>query len=68
LQISNSASRAPLSYFIATDVGEIVNRFSQDMALVDFPLPMALMMALECALGSYYLFLSYCPFLVATKV
>ncbi|KAI1849072.1 hypothetical protein JX266_005033 [Neoarthrinium moseri] len=37
------AMSAPMSYFVTTDVGEIVNRFSQDMTLVDFPLPVALM-------------------------
>ncbi|KAF3013497.1 hypothetical protein E8E14_005834 [Neopestalotiopsis sp. 37M] len=34
---------APMSYFVATDVGQLVNRFSQDMTLVDFPLPVAMM-------------------------
>lgn len=38
---------APMSYFVATDVGEIVNRFSQDMTLVDFPLPIGFMMSAE---------------------
>lgn len=32
-----------MSYFVATDVGQLVNRFSQDMTLVDFPLPISLM-------------------------
>ena len=31
--------RAPLSYFVATDSGLILNRFSQDMQLVDTALP-----------------------------
>ena len=31
-----------MSYFVSTDVGVLVNRFSQDMTLVDFPLPVAL--------------------------
>ncbi|KAF5016110.1 hypothetical protein F66182_12314, partial [Fusarium sp. NRRL 66182] len=33
---------APLSYFSKTDVGSILNRFSQDMQLVDKQLPSAL--------------------------
>ncbi|KAK6210738.1 hypothetical protein LQW54_005943 [Pestalotiopsis sp. IQ-011] len=39
--------RAPMSYFVATDVGQLVNRFSQDMTLVDFPLPISLMQLSE---------------------
>ncbi|KAK9786665.1 hypothetical protein SCARD494_11156 [Seiridium cardinale] len=41
------AMRAPMSYFVATDVGQLVNRFSQDMTLVDFPLPISLMQTSE---------------------
>lgn len=33
--------RAPLSYFATTDVGIILNQFSQDMELVDTALPEA---------------------------
>jgi len=29
-----AAMQAPLSFFVSTDAGEIVNRFSQDMTLV----------------------------------
>ncbi|CAK7241645.1 MAG: hypothetical protein STHCBS139747_003111 [Sporothrix thermara] len=39
-----AAMHAPLSYFVATDTGEIVNRFSQDMTLVDMQLPMSFLM------------------------
>ncbi|EED19895.1 multidrug resistance protein, putative [Talaromyces stipitatus ATCC 10500] len=35
-------ARAPLSYFSKTDVGSILNRFSQDMQLIDKQLPSAL--------------------------
>ncbi|ETS81802.1 hypothetical protein PFICI_06804 [Pestalotiopsis fici W106-1] len=38
---------APMSYFVSTDVGQLVNRFSQDMTLVDFPLPIAMMQTSE---------------------
>jgi ABC-type multidrug transport system fused ATPase/permease subunit len=34
---------APLSFFVVTDTGDIVNRFSQDMTLVDMQLPMSFM-------------------------
>lgn len=34
--------RAPLSFFASTDLGITLNRFSQDMSLVDLPLPGAL--------------------------
>jgi ATP-binding cassette subfamily C (CFTR/MRP) protein 1 len=34
--------RAPLSYFINNDIGTIVNRFSQDIKLIDRDLPSAL--------------------------
>ncbi|KAH8881646.1 P-loop containing nucleoside triphosphate hydrolase protein [Thozetella sp. PMI_491] len=42
-----AAMRAPLSYFVKTDTGEIINRFSQDLTLVDLPLPIAFMLASE---------------------
>lgn len=32
-------SRAPVWFFTATDSGEILNRFSQDIELVDMGLP-----------------------------
>ncbi|PNY23537.1 ABC transporter [Tolypocladium capitatum] len=34
--------RAPLSFFASTDSGDLVNRFSQDMSLVDRELPTAM--------------------------
>ncbi|KAK3316810.1 P-loop containing nucleoside triphosphate hydrolase protein [Apodospora peruviana] len=43
-KVLKAAMHAPMSYFVATDTGEIVNRFSQDMTLVDMPLPMSFMM------------------------
>ncbi|KAK0644149.1 ABC transporter [Cercophora newfieldiana] len=39
-----AAMQAPLSFFVSTDTGEIVNRFSQDMTLVDMQLPTGFMM------------------------
>ncbi|KAH6657100.1 P-loop containing nucleoside triphosphate hydrolase protein [Truncatella angustata] len=47
MSILEATIRAPMSYFVATDVGQLVNRFSQDMTLVDFPLPIALMQTTE---------------------
>lgn len=35
-------SRAPLSYFAETHIGVTLNRFSQDIALIDKQLPSAL--------------------------
>lgn len=35
----NTAMRAPMSFFETTDSSQIVNRFSQDMTLVDGALP-----------------------------
>ncbi|KXH56884.1 ABC transporter [Colletotrichum salicis] len=38
---------APLSFFVKTDTGIIINRFSQDMNLVDLPLPLAFMLTFD---------------------
>ncbi|KAK4863967.1 hypothetical protein LT330_010322 [Penicillium expansum] len=38
---------APLNFFTLMDTGAIVNRFSQDMTLVDMSLPMGLLLAIE---------------------
>ncbi|CAG8909081.1 unnamed protein product [Penicillium egyptiacum] len=43
--------RAPLSFFAATDNGVTLNRFSQDMILVDLALPIALMSSAESFFG-----------------
>ncbi|SMR54476.1 unnamed protein product [Zymoseptoria tritici ST99CH_1E4] len=44
-----SVLRAPLSFHTSTDSGTILNRFSQDMTLVDNALPMAALMAIVFA-------------------
>ena len=36
-KVLTAAMRAKMSFFVATDTGEIVNRFSQDMTLVVYP-------------------------------
>lgn len=65
---------APMSFFIATDVGAIVNRFSQDIQIIDAQLPLAalnlgkdLVMCLAQAVmilpASYWLVVTY-PFLI----
>ncbi|KAK3353395.1 ABC transporter [Lasiosphaeria hispida] len=51
-RILNAAMHAPMSFFVATDTGEIVNRFSQDMTLVDIQLPIAFMMTSSNIVGS----------------
>ncbi|KAL2059858.1 hypothetical protein VTL71DRAFT_10013 [Oculimacula yallundae] len=40
--ILRAAMRAPMSFFASTETGELVNRFSQDLRLVDMILPGAL--------------------------
>ncbi|KAG4434582.1 hypothetical protein IFR05_009938 [Cadophora sp. M221] len=40
--ILKAAMRAPISFYAATETGELVNRFSQDLRLVDMTLPSAL--------------------------
>ena len=40
-----SVMRAPQSFFDETDSGVTLNRFSQDMTLIDGPLPSAAVMA-----------------------
>ncbi|KAJ5435683.1 ABC transporter integral membrane type 1 [Penicillium cf. griseofulvum] len=47
----NTTLRAPLSFFGATDNGVTLNRFSQDMTLVDLALPIALMSSAEAFFG-----------------
>ncbi|KAI5243109.1 putative multidrug resistance protein, partial [Aureobasidium subglaciale] len=66
---------APLSYFAKTDAGIILNRFSQDMTIIDTSLPIALLQlsatvseiiwqgALICY-GAYYL-VAFIPFIGA---
>jgi ABC-type multidrug transport system fused ATPase/permease subunit len=39
LDLLNAVLDAPLSFFTRTDLGTVINRFSQDMALVDTDLP-----------------------------
>lgn len=64
---------APMSFFTGTDSGIILNRFSQDMAVIDIQLPIAVLqtvhgifellwsLVLMCY-GAYYLF-AFVPFL-----
>ena len=53
---------APLSFFTKTDTGEITNRFSQDMSLVDMEIPYALIdlaiSAIICIVGAVLMCLS----------
>ncbi|KAK2023189.1 P-loop containing nucleoside triphosphate hydrolase protein [Colletotrichum zoysiae] len=43
-RVLKAAFAAPLSFFVKTDTGVIINRFSQDMNLVDLPLPIAFLL------------------------
>ncbi|KXH42483.1 ABC transporter [Colletotrichum nymphaeae SA-01] len=45
--VLKAALSAPLSFFVKTDTGIIINRFSQDMNLVDLPLPLAFMLTFD---------------------
>ncbi|KAJ6139789.1 ABC transporter integral membrane type 1 [Penicillium samsonianum] len=47
----DTTMKAPLSFFSATDNGVTLNRFSQDMTLVDLALPIALMSSAESFFG-----------------
>ncbi|KAJ5992424.1 ABC transporter integral membrane type 1 [Penicillium sp. IBT 35674x] len=47
----DTAMQAPLSFFSAIDNGVTLNRFSQDMTLVDLALPIALMSSGEAFFG-----------------
>ncbi|KAI5197133.1 putative multidrug resistance protein [Aureobasidium subglaciale] len=71
----STITAAPLSYFAKTDAGIILNRFSQDMTIIDTSLPIALLQlsatvseiiwqgALICY-GAYYL-VAFIPFIGA---
>ncbi|TDZ14283.1 ABC transporter atnG [Colletotrichum orbiculare MAFF 240422] len=45
--VLKAALAAPMSFFVKTDTGVIINRFSQDMNLVDLPLPLAFMLTFD---------------------
>lgn len=42
---------APLSFLATTDIGVILNRFSQDMSIVDLPLPISLITVVNSLFG-----------------
>ncbi|VUC26951.1 unnamed protein product [Clonostachys rosea] len=46
-KLLTTACRAPLYFFTSTDSGSILNRFSQDMTLIDQNLPLAFILTLE---------------------
>ncbi|TQN66274.1 ABC transporter atnG, partial [Colletotrichum shisoi] len=45
--VLKAAIAAPLSFFVKTDTGVVINRFSQDMNLVDLPLPIAFLLTFD---------------------
>uniref|UniRef100_A0A8H7KFW9 ABC transporter n=1 Tax=Bionectria ochroleuca TaxID=29856 RepID=A0A8H7KFW9_BIOOC len=49
-KLLRSVCRAPLYFFAATDSGSTINRFSQDMSILDQTLPLALYMSLSLLL------------------
>jgi ATP-binding cassette subfamily C (CFTR/MRP) protein 1 len=66
---------SPMSFFAATDAGITINRFSQDLQLIDMDLPLAALNTFATfvivfatmifvAVGSYYTAIAY-PFLIA---
>ncbi|TIA11583.1 putative multidrug resistance protein [Aureobasidium pullulans] len=74
-KLLTTITAAPLSYFSKTDTGVILNRFSQDMTIIDGPLPISLLqltgdiskivwdLALICY-GAYYL-VAFIPVITA---
>ncbi|KAH7236581.1 P-loop containing nucleoside triphosphate hydrolase protein [Fusarium tricinctum] len=67
---------APMSFFAATDTGTTINRFSQDLQLIDMDLPLSALNTFATfvlciaemiliAVGSYYTAIAF-PFLLAT--
>jgi ABC-type multidrug transport system fused ATPase/permease subunit len=40
-KLLDTVENAPLSFFTSTDAGQIVNRFSQDLSVIDMELPLA---------------------------
>ncbi|KAL5610196.1 hypothetical protein FOVSG1_004877 [Fusarium oxysporum f. sp. vasinfectum] len=53
-QLLNSVCRAPLHFFTSTENGSILNRFSQDMTLIDISLPLAFYLTLDSSGASYF--------------
>ncbi|KAF4982828.1 hypothetical protein FZEAL_1620 [Fusarium zealandicum] len=49
-QLLNSVCRAPLHFFTTTESGSILNRFSQDMTLIDMTLPLAFFLTFDLTL------------------
>ncbi|KAJ3546303.1 hypothetical protein NM208_g2067 [Fusarium decemcellulare] len=49
-QLLNSVCRAPLHFFTSTESGGILNRFSQDMTLIDQSLPLAFFLTVDLTL------------------
>ncbi|KAG5781755.1 hypothetical protein H9Q73_004573 [Fusarium xylarioides] len=49
-QLLNSVCRAPLHFFTSTESGSILNRFSQDITLINMSLPLAFYLTLDLTL------------------
>jgi ATP-binding cassette subfamily C (CFTR/MRP) protein 1 len=48
MSLLSKTRRAPFGFFVSTDVGNITNRFGQDMELIDMTLPLAALNAVFC--------------------
>ncbi|KAK0615109.1 P-loop containing nucleoside triphosphate hydrolase protein, partial [Bombardia bombarda] len=59
-KVLNAAMHAPMSFFVSTDTGEIVNRFSQDMTLVDLALPFSFLLSYSQIIGALALIILTC--------
>ncbi|XP_069110716.1 ATP-binding cassette sub-family C member 3-like [Argopecten irradians] len=63
--------RSPMSFFDTTPVGRIINRFSQDMDVIDRELPMTFQMFLDClftVVGSLFVISYSTPFFMVIIV
>lgn len=52
LQALTNSHRAPQSFFSKTDTGSILNRFSQDMTLIESSLPTGVLLAVSSKLAA----------------
>lgn len=55
-----SVSQAPLSFFASTTTGEIINRFSSDIGVVDKTLPACLIDLLKGLVSNFILIITVC--------
>jgi ATP-binding cassette, subfamily C (CFTR/MRP), member 1 len=60
-RLLNAVMKAPYNFFATTDSGATLNRFSQDMSLLDMQLPVALLQTTDgvfmCSVGAVLIFI-----------